>query len=537
MENSIGLGLIHGLMYGIVPVAPWFVALKRYLLEGKEKGQLAVAGTIAGQVSLLALTFFGWSRVLWVWYYFEPALIILGTLAVVRCALDCWVEQESSLRTAALGPGAGQLASKQEGLYYFLMSFGLMFCNPLHLEGSQTLLSSIPGNRYVYLLAFTVSYTAIIFIFWVTLGYRIFGKAYSGFGAQQTLNRYRIRRVSVGIVAALFLQFANCTPEALVIYHWDSLLAYTPFDGLKHHRTRGYTWEPSSDNTFELSRQSYRATNRAGVSFEQGSKRAVQFKPFWNTETRFDECNQVRERELSNEDWNAEATFHEFQGINQGVLRARSVPLNLYMVPNWEKQEDKNYLLTLRQIRDEMDDKLMAESSPQERFLVSPFTDNLDYEVDYQVYPELMAEKAQTKTAYADMVKLIRGTKWTSNHVHLGDGTDVEMSYAKLHALPAEVRLPWHYPVVKPTEVVVQTSYTNTPDSVQLLNDELQENLHFFSNEPERIQQNVYKRLWEHRKFGKVTPRMIDDKVQKRLDDRVNMRREAYVSSNPTKAK
>ena len=48
MENSISLGLIHGLVYGIVPVAPWFVALKRYLLEGKEKGQLAVAGTIVG---------------------------------------------------------------------------------------------------------------------------------------------------------------------------------------------------------------------------------------------------------------------------------------------------------------------------------------------------------------------------------------------------------------------------------------------------------------------------------------------------------
>ena len=38
MENSISLGLLHGLVYGIVPVAPWFVALKRYLLEGKEKG-------------------------------------------------------------------------------------------------------------------------------------------------------------------------------------------------------------------------------------------------------------------------------------------------------------------------------------------------------------------------------------------------------------------------------------------------------------------------------------------------------------------
>ena len=114
MENSISLGLLHGLVYGIVPVAPWFVALKRYLLEGKERGQLAVAGTIAGQVSLLALTFFGWSQVLWIWYYFEPALILLGTMAVGRCALDCWVEQTSSLQTEPV-----PLANKKEGFYYF----------------------------------------------------------------------------------------------------------------------------------------------------------------------------------------------------------------------------------------------------------------------------------------------------------------------------------------------------------------------------------------------------------------------------------
>ena len=175
MENSISLGLLHGLVYGIVPAAPWFVALKRYLLEGKERGQLAVAGTIAGQVSLLALTFFGWNQVLWIWYYFEPALIILGTMAVGRCALDCWVEQTSSLQTEPV-----PLANKKEGFYYFLVNFGLMFCNPAHLEGSQTLFSSIPGNRYFYLIAFTITYSGIILAFWATLGYRIFGKAYAG---------------------------------------------------------------------------------------------------------------------------------------------------------------------------------------------------------------------------------------------------------------------------------------------------------------------------------------------------------------------
>ena len=131
-----------------------------------------------------------------------------------------------------------------------------MFCNPTHFEGSQTLISSIPGNRYFYLVAFTITYTAIIFAFWATVGHRIFGKACSGFGAQQTLNRYRIRRVAVAMVAALFIQFGNCTPEALVIYHFDSLLAYTPFEQLKHFKTRGYTWEPVNNNGSEFTRQS-----------------------------------------------------------------------------------------------------------------------------------------------------------------------------------------------------------------------------------------------------------------------------------------
>jgi len=334
MENSISLGLIHGLVYGIVPVAPWFVALKRYLLEGKEKGQLAVAGTIVGQVSLLALTFFGWSQVLWIWYYFEPALIILGTMAVVRCALDCWVEQPSSLQATVV-----PLANKKEGFYYFLVNFGLMFCNPTHLEGSQTLISSIPGNRYFYLIAFTITYTSIIFAFWATIGHRVFGKAYSGFGAQQTLNRYRIRRVAVAMVAALFIQFGNCSPEALVIYHFDSLLAYTPFEQLKHFKTRGYTWEPVNSNGSEFTRQSPRATNKSGILPDQNPRRYIQYKSMWNTETRYDECNQTRERELSNEDWNNEATFHEFNGINQATLHARLIPFNLYMVPNWEKQK------------------------------------------------------------------------------------------------------------------------------------------------------------------------------------------------------
>lgn len=62
-------------------------------------------------------------------------------MAVVRCALDCWVEQASSLQTSAV-----PLANKKEAFYYFLVNFGLMFCNPTHLEGRKLLLVQSQGT-------------------------------------------------------------------------------------------------------------------------------------------------------------------------------------------------------------------------------------------------------------------------------------------------------------------------------------------------------------------------------------------------------
>ena len=243
----------------------------------------------------------------------------------------------------------------------------------------------------------------------------------------------------------------------------------------------------------------------------------------WNTETRYDECNQTRERELSNEDWNNEATFHEFNGINQATLHARLIPFNLYMVPNWEKHENKEYLLTLRKIRNEMDEKLLSEGSILEKAALLPFSDNWEYEVDYVTSPRLLEQKAESKASFEDMRKIISTTKWTSDHLHLGNGNDIEASYGKLHKLPAEVRIPWHYPAIKPSETL------NSADEVETLNAQIQSNVNFLANEPDRIQPNVYKRLWEYRNLGKVTPREFDPNRQERLDFEDAMRKKAYL--------
>ena len=57
MQNSFSLGLLHGALYGITPLTPWFIGLKRYVFEGQAKGLLTFAGLFLGQVGLLLVAF------------------------------------------------------------------------------------------------------------------------------------------------------------------------------------------------------------------------------------------------------------------------------------------------------------------------------------------------------------------------------------------------------------------------------------------------------------------------------------------------
>ena len=56
MQNSFSLGLLHGALYGITPITPWFIGLKRYVFEGQAKA-LTFGGLFIGQVCLLLITF------------------------------------------------------------------------------------------------------------------------------------------------------------------------------------------------------------------------------------------------------------------------------------------------------------------------------------------------------------------------------------------------------------------------------------------------------------------------------------------------
>ena len=47
------------------------------------------------------------------------------------------------------------------------------------------------------------------------------------------------------------------------------------------------------------------------------------------------------------------------------------------MVPKWERQENKDFVLTLRKIRDEMDEKLLSSGNSYAQNASLPFSDRM----------------------------------------------------------------------------------------------------------------------------------------------------------------
>ena len=70
MQNSFSLGLLHGALYGITPITPWFIGLKRYVFEGQAKGLLTFGGLFLAKyvffllLFLVVLNFFGFGTIL-----------------------------------------------------------------------------------------------------------------------------------------------------------------------------------------------------------------------------------------------------------------------------------------------------------------------------------------------------------------------------------------------------------------------------------------------------------------------------------------
>ena len=149
MENSLGLGLLHGFLFGVTPTAPWFMALKRYLVDGEEKGYVTYAGVLFGQVALLALAFFGWKELVWLWFYLEPLLLVIGFVVMFNATRVCLLAPRWEMRSHPI-------QTRQQAASYFFLGAGLVFCNPGELSNLKTVLATVPENRWAYLCAFTM---------------------------------------------------------------------------------------------------------------------------------------------------------------------------------------------------------------------------------------------------------------------------------------------------------------------------------------------------------------------------------------------
>ena len=253
MQNSFSLGLLHGALYGITPLTPWFIGLKRYVFEGQAKGLLTFAGLFLGQVGLLLVAFFGGTELLWVWYYLEPVLMLCGMLAVVNAMFLCWKPCE--LPT--------QLTSRKEAGLYLLTGVFFALCNPNGLMFGDSLLTTLPENNFAYLGGFVLLYTSLSFgLVYITCLSPLGQKAFGAWSIERMLNftepsldffAIRLRNVQIVSIATLFvlfLQFFELFPDSFTTYYVDTMFGATPAKGIMPKRDLHWI-ESSEESTDE----------------------------------------------------------------------------------------------------------------------------------------------------------------------------------------------------------------------------------------------------------------------------------------------
>ena len=581
MENSFMLGIHHGLVFGIVPMAPWIIALKRYLYEGKQKGQIAVAGTIAGQVVFFALTYYGGTEVLQIWYLLEPALFVAGVFMILRVSIELWRRYTSTDFTY------GPVRTHREGANLFLASFIFMFCNPWEFSGTQyVFMASIPENVLLYLIGFTLIATVTVVGLWATIGHHIFGK--SGPKAR-ILGIYTSKRLALVLTTFTMATILQTNSGQFIHPYTDNVLAYFPqtFDRFKLPMTRGYNLLPGQDpdeeavakaakeqgerpspigrltdartgkpvyDMDEIEEQKKAAKKAAAEEERDASdeeafhlapvgnynrnqpwtdvpKKALIEKNFWyNIEVRWKKLNELREREILDEDeYKDELRHYLYGGLTPHLVKLRAGIHALLPQPKYERTEPPEYFRQLAQVRHEIDQNLRYLVPPAVRnnylpysvdLVGSPYRFELDLRFrDEDNFREKIYNRALNEYELKDIQdqtnNFLNSVIWefdikgnrvkpVGSYEQMNIGIrGLELSYIKLHELPAKFRAPWHYTSVPPvkfkTELSEEDFLKMTEEELAEKDKELYKQLTFLNNEPERIPTfpicEVYKRF------------------------------------------
>lgn len=474
MQNSFNLGLLHGALYGITPIAPLFIGLKRYVFEGQAKGLLTFAGIFTGQIFLLLLAFFGGTELLWLWYYLEPALMVIGLLSMLYAIRLCWIPSEV----------AKPLINRKEGLIYLGTGVLYAFCNPCGIGFGDLLFNALPPNPLIYLVGFigmyaTCAATLIYVICLSPLGQKFFGVwsiARMRNGQEPSLTSYKVRARSVQVVAcaalvAMMISWYNSFVGAFGTFYVDLALGGTPAQAILP--MRDFYWVESNQMTpVEEGEEEMEPTKvwklqsntMMNWDLDEDAEYTIEEASPWHTVYMYNELNEKLEREgISNALKAREVKYYEEKGPNTKLLTRlvnwyERSPLRFRYKPamEWEEKNEQNpeWLNELTKVREEMDEILLAQSKARFNLPRAHVPFNYDYDKDYQSNPEIAAKYGDvTEDDAVDLEALkndpeVRQTDFfTMNYDMMHRGYDqVDFGGVKLQDLPKEVHFPWDYP-------------------------------------------------------------------------------------------
>ena len=410
MENSFSLGLIHGALYGITPITPWFIGLKRYVFEGQTKGLITFSGIFLGQLLLLSLALLGGSELLWLWYYVEPALVIVGLVAMLRAFAVCWepFERPTPLQT------------RREGLLY--LGTGMLFalCNPGGLDFGNYFLTSAPSNTFSYLGGFILFYTlfalGLLYVLCLSpIAQRFWGPwsiARMREGIEPGLDLYSLRvrniqKIAIGTMFVLSLQILDITPGAFGMYYFDTVFGITPADKILPGRNmewiesdeerpvvpvEGQDPEEVADQTEIVKVWKLQSAFDLNNVTDSDQEVALDEEGPWHTIFKYNTLNDKLERDELTPDYKrAELDTYEAKGPNRHYIKwliKTTHPFRMMFKPDWDVTTnitDTDWVKDLRKMRWEMDtlsDGTYPKTPLEMVFL--PFSSGFEHDYDYE---------------------------------------------------------------------------------------------------------------------------------------------------------
>lgn len=484
MTTSITLGLLHGVLYGLTPTLALLVGTHYYRVYGPKRGRMAYAGVIIGQLLFFFLSFFGWKRLLWIWYYCEPVLVIVGFVGVLGVAHTEWQNPpRSATKEGPLDP--------YEAAYRAACSAGLVLCNPLQPNMVKPLFSVLPENKFLYLMGFAVGYAPVVFVLWDYIGKFLINYTYRTWdtGRAPKPDRYGY----VEPIAGAFISEAKWVSKCyaltlsiimasqinlnmnfrLLFYTSDTLLNAPVLSVLHSPQTR-HMWdkiytreeraaflETASDSErIELERrdkipffpQDY------GQSFMHD--RPLWRSHGWDPNDIMDKLNEDRKRTPNQQVDDDISRLNTRIGLERAIDRFRFLGLYTFGVPEWDKSTSEEQLEDLYTMRQELDVQLGSDPNmnrtlqllPQYRFVgESKDTTTPD--------PDDPTKFLKTEIVHPEALHGQEHTSWDPRLVG---------GLSRVQVLPETVRLPWHFPALpEPNrfeEVRIASDFLVTPD-------------------------------------------------------------------------